>query len=667
MGDPHDGGSNPERFRRSADGARRALLTGLGLYGLALVFRLAGLWAAFDPELRFDKFFVLARQLIADGWAPAGPHSYAPLYVYFVASGLALGLGPTAIAAVQAVLGSLVAPLVWAFARRVVGGPAAAVAGIAAALYGPFLAHDLGFESDGLGLVLFCAFAATLASAVERPRPAAFALAGLLLGVRLTVRPDAVLALPLLAVASWALARPRWTLGEVATRWGLVAAFAALPVLPLTWHNWRATGELIPVTDTGGYNLYVSNGPEATGLGYYPPGLATEMMTQPPAPAPPSVDRMDAAVARRLADLVEGESLSPRQASAFWTREGLRVIRERGLGQAALEGRKLLYAFHRFEADDNLSTVILEHRLGALAALGMGFAAPLGLVGLGMLAAGRRRHGWLVVALIAFPVAKLLLFHVAARYRLELAALLLPPAATCVCHLVALVREGSRRRAAGVALGVVLLALPLNLEWGYLAAQTAYRRILVATHLAERAPAPRVAVAELRTAVELATTPAQVEPALRRLARLYLELGNPAEAERCRRLAEGHLTRELEAELEARGDDPDALYALARHHTLAGRHRLAEEAFERALAIDPLHPVLQYGFAIARLRTGSAPPAAVYGDLERALTGDLKLWREGIRARQLLAEHLAATGRAADARRLLDAARRIEAAVPAAG
>lgn len=665
MGEPRAAGSAPVRPRSGNGGPQRAALTGLGLYGLALAVRLGGTLLAFDPELRFDKFFVVARALVDDGWAPAGPFSYAPLYTYLLAALLTLGLGPTAIAAFQAVLGSLVAPLVWAFSRRVVGAPAAVGAGCAAALYGPFVTHDLGFESDGLGLVLFCAFAVALVAAVERPRASTFALAGLLLGLRLTQRPDALLVLPFLILASAALARPRWTPRQLLGRWGLVVVTALVPVLPLTLHNWRATGELIAVIDSGGYVLYTSHSPEATGLGYFPPGLATEMMAQPRPPAPPSVERMDAAVARRLASLVEGEPLSPRQASSFWTREALRVIRQRGWRQVDLEVRKLLYAFHRVAAHDNLGMAVLAQRLGPLAALGMGVVAPFALFGLALVAVERPRHLWLLLGLLLFPVAKLALFYVVERFRLELAALLLPPAAYCVCRLVSLLREGRHRAAVAVALVVGFLAVPLNLEWGYLAAQDTYRRILVLTYLAERAPGPRQEVAELRAAVALTTTPTPVQPALERLSRLYLELGNLPEAERCRSLAEGRLPPEVEAALRGRTDDSDALFALARHYALADQHGPAEEVLARAVALDPLHPVLQYAYAVARLRTGSSPPEAVYADLETALAGDLKLWREGIPARAMLAEHLAANGRAGDARHLLEAARRIEAAVPA--
>ena len=424
----------------------------------------------------------------------------------------------------------------WELGRRLLGERAGVIAGVAAALYQPFVTHCLAFESDGLGLFLLCALAVTLARPDLADRPLRLLTAGLLLGLRVTQRPDAIVLVGLLPLAWWALTRPRPRLSAALRGWGVFAVAAALVVLPVTWQNYRVAHELIPVTDAGGIGFYASNAPEATGLGYYPPGLARELMARPLGAGEDPAERMDGAVARRLASLVGGAALSPRQASRFWFREGVRVARERGLGQIRLEAAKLRFMLHRFEAHDNPSLLAVDSRLAPFSALGMGTLAPFGLIGLALaLRPGRRPPLlWLPLALLAVPLLTMGVFHVAARYRLELAALLLPFAALALRRLVD--PGADRRSTLALLAALAALALLSNLDDRYLREQRAYRRILLSTERGLRTPDPRVAVATLRAATEQSLHPAQAEPAYRRLAELYRELGNPVEAERCTRI-----------------------------------------------------------------------------------------------------------------------------------
>ena len=89
------------------DLSRQERIAIAGVFALALVARLVSMVIAFDANLKFEKYFDLARHLIANGWTATEAFAYAPGYVYFMAILVRLGASPTVICLVQIVLGSL--------------------------------------------------------------------------------------------------------------------------------------------------------------------------------------------------------------------------------------------------------------------------------------------------------------------------------------------------------------------------------------------------------------------------------------------------------------------------------------------------------------------------------------------------------------------------------
>jgi hypothetical protein len=646
------------------DGAsRRAVILGeaLPVLLLALAMRALAMTVAFDPELVFEKFFVVARQLLADGWMPSAPFAYSPLYVYLMAVLLALGVTPTVICMLQMALGSATCVLLWGLARSLFGRTVALATGVAAGLYGPFLVHDLSFESDSLGLFLFCAFGLVLLQAIRRPTPGLLAAAGLILGLRLLQRPNALILLLLLPLVGVTVLRGRWPLTRSTSRLGMLILGAACAVAPVTWLNWRAAGELILVTDHSGYALYAGNSGRATGIGYDPPGLARQLMQAARGPDDQPLDHMDSAVARQVASLVAGRPLSSREASALWTHEAMRTIRERGVGQIKLQLRKLYYLVHDFEAHDNEAALLIHHRLGWSGRFGMGVVAPLALVGVA-LALRRQRSPelWFWLALAAVPVATASLFHVASRLRIDLAAILLPFAAVTVHRIAACVHRRQWREALVLLLVSGALAAPLNIHGSYLQSQARYRRILVHTTLGLHQQDPRRAVFELQQATALAVVPAEAAAAYRGLAECYRQLGEVERAVLCERLVEGWLQPAMVERLRSLPDDPGARYALARHHLLRQEYDRAARELAAAVRLEPGDPELAFGLILARFMAGSALPQETLAALDQALAGDLKFSSEAAAAHRLRARCLMALDRCSEAEEAIEHALRLE-------
>ncbi|MBI1951561.1 MAG: glycosyltransferase family 39 protein [Acidobacteria bacterium] len=610
------------------------------VFGLALGLRLLAMALAFDPSAFFDKFPLLAQRLIADGWIAREPFGYSPAYIYFLALLIRAGATPAVLCVAQAVMGACTCVLIGEMARRMSGAAEGVVAGILAAAFGPFLIFSIELESDGLGLFLYCAAATALMAALDRPAAWRFAAAGVLLGLRAAQRPDALVLVALAAVLLGLAALPaRGGAGTPAAPagrpgWPALAAPAWLlagclvPVLPITWQNERASGELIPVTSSGGWVFYTSQNHAATGLSYFPPPLAFALMNAPPRDGEDPLDRLDDRVSRRVASLGAGRELSPGAASRFWRAEGWRSIRRRGfIRQLGLQARKIWYLLHAYEGHDNLPLLIKSDRLGLWQCFGMGILAPLALLGLAL----RPPRRLAVLAFLLVPAVSMSLFYVGSRFRLELEAMILPFAAAALVWLARRARALEWRKMAAAAAVLSTLAVLLHVPDREIVRQRRLRFIRLHTFLGERAASAGqigsggTAEAELGRAAAAALHPAEAEGAWRGLARLSRGRGHASAAERYDALASGLLDGLTRQRLEARSADADALWAVGRHWMLRGEMSRAAEVLARAARLAPDDPDILLTKALAAFEAGTASPGEVSSWTEEALRIGLRL------------------------------------------
>ena len=226
-----------------------------------------------------------------------------------------LGDGPWAIRCVQAVFGLILVAATWDTARRLLNPTAAAVAGVAVALFGPLLFHEAQILADAPAAALAAvALWATIRAMVRgEERPSRWTLVGLVTGVVGLFRPNAVLlVVPLLVGSLWT--RPGRNRG-----WRVGAALIGflLGLSPTPVRNVLATGHPTLFAAHGGINLYVGNGPGATGSFNVP----AEM---PQANAP----RSQFAVFHEVAERDLGRPLSEEAADRYWTDRTLAYVSE---------------------------------------------------------------------------------------------------------------------------------------------------------------------------------------------------------------------------------------------------------------------------------------------------------------------------------------------------
>ncbi len=398
---------------RSASSSRSLLL----LLFLALAVRLAALLSfarlPFFTHHRLDAaLYHEAAQRFARGGDLFGDSviHMSPLYSGFL-GGLywLFGPSPWTPRLAQLGLGLITVALVYGTCRRLFGPRWALLGGALAALYGPLIFFEQQLSVATLSATLHAAVLWATVAASRRDGRAlrAWAMAGALIGLAVLARPSALLlGIPALLLA---LSTPR---EHRLARAAALALAAALAISPATLRNLAVAGEPVLVSDAGGLNFYLGNGPGANGTFRIPKELpgATNALAQ-------------FSAFKRHAEQATARTLSSRELDSYWYGKTLTYMAEQPGTYLALLGRKALLLVHPRELS-NSHSYDFHRRLNATLALPLvqyRLLVVVGLLGsLLMLAAGRREERF-VGGISAACFAALMAFFVLSHYRVVVA------------------------------------------------------------------------------------------------------------------------------------------------------------------------------------------------------------------------------------------------------
>jgi Flp pilus assembly protein TadD/4-amino-4-deoxy-L-arabinose transferase-like glycosyltransferase len=562
-------------------GSTRALAL---VFLVALAIRLIHVW-----ELRGAPVFVhlmgdsraydeWAQKIAAGDWLGTGVFYQAPLYPYVIGTLYALfGRDLLFVRLVQAVLGAGSCALVAAAGVKWFGRRAGILSGLLLAAYAPAIFFDALIQKSVLDGLLVAALLLALAvrgnSGIGRP-----AITGVLLGLLVLSRENAIALLPVVVMSVWDRSQRR--LPAVLT----VVAATALVLAPVAIRNLIVGGELHMTTAQLGPNFYIGNSANATGK--YVPLM---------------VDRGSALFERQDAtDLAEtslGRRLGPSEVSNYWLRRGLDWIRSDPGAWLRLTGRKLLLLANATEAADTED--IATHaewsfplRVSARL-LHFGIVAPL--ASLGMWITRRRwQELWPLHALVGIFALSVIAFYVMDRYRYPLVPVLILFAGAGLDEVVSYWKRHSGSERATTVLLVVLALVVCNLPLQSSSDMQAVTHYNIGVVLGD-AHLDSQAEVEYRAAVAL--QPALAGPHIN-LADLLGKRGEHAgallEGREAVRLAPGSSSAQvnLGAALQGLGKTDEAVGTLT-----------------RALELDPRNADAHYNLAEALMAQGQAKPA----------------------------------------------------------
>lgn len=520
------------------------------------------------------------------------------------------GGDPLALRAVQMAGGVLAVVLAWWLGRRLLSP---AVGLVWALLFGAHWApvyFEGGLHGMWLVVTLLLVLLLLMHRLVRAPTAAAAAAAGVVFGALALVRPNVLVAAPLL-LAWWVWVATRRRRGRTAVAHAVVAVLAtALVVAPAVVRNLRVAGALTPISANGGITLWAGTNPAATGVS------SSRVADLGVFTSPWQMQDL----VRRLGQETGGD-LRFAEASRILGRRAIRWALDHPRDAAALTLRKAALFWGPHEIAHNRAPAAERSASPLLRRLPMGFALAVagGLAGAVLLTTGPVRRsmpdgGPEAVAAAALLVlgwfASLLPFFVTSLFRLPVIPFLLLGWAVFAVHAARLL--GRRRllpAAAWVAAAVAAWAvvrIPLvEVDPGF--DKLHVTRGNAWMHLGQ----PGHAEAEFRAALAAGAGSWQAHNGL---GAVLLDSGRVAEAERhfveAVRLEPGLTVARanLGLALARRGawapaadmfrsvvaDEPgnaDAWANLGVSLEILGRPRAAVGAYGGALAVAPLHPL----------------------------------------------------------------------------
>ncbi len=385
-------------------------------------------------ELDGAYYFHFARQVASGDWLLSDPASFfgrpapafflSPLYIYVLALFLKIGGGsPEAARFGQILVGTVGVGLLALTARRWYGTRAGWYAGGLATFCGLFTFYEVLILQAALDPFLTALDLFLLTRALQsdddevssRATVIRWALAGGAFGLHALNRPNMLIVFGGLAVVMAGLFLVRLAVRsrraealQVFTSAATFVLAGILAISPATYRNWRVAHEFVPISSHGGWNFLAGNGPRADGTYTTPLNLNPSVAGQ----------WLGATEAVRQAT---GHEPSAREVSGFFLAKAFEWIRAHPGDELRLLARKTRYALSATFLTLNHSFPFFARDLrGPLTALVVGPAliVPLGLVGLVVARPREKRGYWLWASYVALSILSIVIFYVAARYRL---------------------------------------------------------------------------------------------------------------------------------------------------------------------------------------------------------------------------------------------------------
>jgi tetratricopeptide (TPR) repeat protein len=274
--------------------------------------------------------------------------------------------------------------------------------------------------------------------------------AGVCFGLLVICRPEVLLVLPFVLVWLWrrgagTTLTPTLSLqgrGRGSAR-GLVAmvfvALAVIAIVPV--RNYVVARDPVLFTAHSGINFYYGNNPAADGTWQSTRELEKGSGF--------SLERL-----KETSRTIEGRTVKPSQASAYWTAQGLKFITHHPVAYLRLLGRKLLLFLSNYEVpNDYYPEIALATSLPLrLAFVNFGLLLALGVVGM-VWAWPRRGQALPAYLFVAVYLVSALLFYVLSRLRAPVIPFLLMFAGYGLSELV---DAFCQRRAARAVIGVAV-------------------------------------------------------------------------------------------------------------------------------------------------------------------------------------------------------------------
>jgi tetratricopeptide (TPR) repeat protein len=369
-----------------------------------------------------------------------------PLYPYFLAAALALGIDFYSVLFIQAFFGALVAVMIFFISRSLYNNKAGIISGIAAALYAPLIFYDGLLLSESLQIFLVTAALLILTPNSKRNSMPAIAMAGFIIGLASLGRAT-ILFFAAAIVIYWLIGylRHKRKRGDRPDLAKLVVFSSAVLVgiSPATIHN-ISKGDFVLISSNTGINFYIGNNANSNGVYEEPKGL----------------DLFSDFSGRRIAEKRIGHALKSSDVSSFWTGQAFNDIKADPVRFVSGLARKVWLYFWHFDIAQ-AESIHIQKRFSALFNIplfGFGVVFVFGVSGL--LSHNTDERRWILILIFMSNFIGVALFFVLSRFKLIGAIPLLVASGAGVMMLAeSIIRRDLKRLSLAAAFGVVCLLI----------------------------------------------------------------------------------------------------------------------------------------------------------------------------------------------------------------
>ena len=378
-----------------------------------------------------------------------------PLYSYVLAIIYGIFGKSYLIARIIQVFGGTVTVLLtYLLGRRMFRPSVAMLGAVVLGLYGASTFYEGQFLMMWLGTLINVAILLVLYRVRGNDGPGRYAVVGLLLGLSALARANILMFAPIVILWLFLSGEPRRLVKSAVFVGALIVA-----ILPATIHNAVASHDFVPITSNGGFNFYVGNSGQATGIFYPPRGINLVSDSS-------------------IKDYVEREvahEMKPSEVSRYWFKEAFEFMGAHPLAEFKLMLRKTAMFFNGYEVPQIESYDRAKERHGALRLFFINFwlLVSLGIVGMIYCRKHWRKYFLLYGYVLSFSFS-IILFFISARYRVQIAPVFSLFAAHAALVIIpAALRQKGRKLVSVFVFGAILIltwpglfALPKDdVEW----------------------------------------------------------------------------------------------------------------------------------------------------------------------------------------------------------
>jgi Flp pilus assembly protein TadD/4-amino-4-deoxy-L-arabinose transferase-like glycosyltransferase len=413
------------------------------------------------PIVDSDSYDQMAQKIVLGKAPTAEPFFQPPLYPYFMSFlYLVFGRDFFWVRFAQMLMGVINVLMTYTLAKRLFSSEIAIAAGVVAALYGTMLFYEGELLAPVLIVFINLLLLLSLDWFLQAPRWHKALLAGILLGasaIAMTVVLPFALVIAVYALLKLRRGPPSASWSKLLLWGGIFAVGMALPIVPVAMYN-ASQNDSVLISYNGGINFYIGTGKDYDQKVGIRPGFEWQALAHEP--------------------IFLGHKRTSEQ-SSYFMQKGIDSILADPIGYIGLLGRKFYLFSNGNEIMRNQEMYPFRQYSPLLAmlvwkwgiAFPFGVLFPLAIVGAILALRTKQRRTYPMLLFIISYILVIILFFVAARYRMNIVPFLIVLAVYAVWQVAAYVREKKWGKTAWAGAGFAVLMVFCNWDVGVMPAQ----------------------------------------------------------------------------------------------------------------------------------------------------------------------------------------------------